>query len=688
MKAHMFGCAGGVGLVRARRAGVVAMFLLGAGISPVSAQDSGAMPGGIGPNGEARGAGAAIARGATDRTDSPSTATRAHNATVAGQVPFDDVRDFDFARRGFLATRADPLIRGADGHVVWDLSALDFVHGGVPATVNPSLWRHAQLLAIHGLFQVTDRIFQVRGFDISNITFVRGDRGWVVVDTLTTNETARAAYDLISERFGRLPITGIVYTHSHADHFGGTAGLIASGTDIPIVAPRGFLDAAVSENVLAGPAMSRRAAYQFGMPLDRDSSGSLGSGIGMGIPQGTQSLIPPNRTINATGEEVVIDGVRIRFQLTLGTEAPAEMNLAFPDWKVLDLAENANPSQHNILTPRGAAIRSAKAWADGLTEALDFFPGYDVLITSHGWPRFGEQEVADYIGRHRDAYAFLHDQTVRLMNQGLTGDEIAARLRLPSALEREWYNRPYYGSLSFNVRAVYQYYMGWYDANPVHLAPLPPEEGGRRYVEALGGDTRVLDLAREAYDRGDYTWSAELLNRLVFADPGNARARDLLARNYDQLAWQSENSVWRNIYRTGATELRDGVPRMPRANGVGVAAALPVGSLFDVLATRIDPEKAGDQHLRLAFVFPDRNAQVTVSLDNGVLTHRAGLSERAVDATLTVRYADFLAAFLGGVPLAPRIAAGEARIDGDAAAFGRLVSILDAPDPAFAIVTP
>ncbi|MEI9926906.1 MAG: alkyl sulfatase dimerization domain-containing protein [Sphingomonas sp.] len=536
-----------------------------------------------------------------------------------------------------------------------------------PATVNPSLWRQTRLLARAGLFKVTDHLYQVRGFDIANITFVRGTRGWIVIDTLTTVETAKAAYELVSEKLGRLPITAIVYTHSHADHFGGAGGLLPFAVPgVPILAPKGFLDAAVGENIVAGPAMTRRAAYQFGAPLGKGPTGTVGSGIGLAIPQGSSSLIPPTREIETTGTEIVLDGARLRFQVTPGTEAPAEMNIAFPEWKVVDMAENANASQHNILTPRGAVIRNAKAWADGLSEAIDLFAGYDVLIAGHGWPRFGAAEIADYLTKHRDAYAFLHDQTVRLMNKGLTGDEIAARLKLPATLEQQWYDRPYYGSLSFNARAVYQYYMGWYDANPAHLAPLPPEEGGRRYVEALGGAGRVRALAQAAYDKGDYAWAAELLNRAVFADAGDKEARELLARSYDQLAWQSENSVWRNIYLTGATELRHGVaPAPPRAAGAGLAAALPPADLFDVLAVRLDADKAGDARLRLAFVFPDRGAQVTVTIANGVLTHRGGPPTGPVDATLTVAYADLLAALLGGAPLAPKIASGEARISGD-----------------------
>lgn len=621
---------------------------------------------------------------AAAQVDPPSAATMARNKQAAADAPFGDRRDEDFVRRGFLGTRKDPVIRAADGHVVVDLRAFDFVRGTAPATVNPSLWREAGLIVRHGLFRVTDRIFQVRGFDVANVTFVKGDTGWVVIDTGTVAETTRAAYDLITEKLGARPVAAIVYTHSHADHYGGAEGLrpfLAAGA--PVIAPVGFLKAAVSENVIAGPAMGRRAAFQFGAPLDRSATGSLGSAIGAVIPNGTRGMIAPTREIAETGTELTLDGVRLKFQLTLGTEAPAEMNVGFPDWRVVDMAENANVSLHNILTPRGAVIRSAKAWADGLTDSLEMFPNSEVMIASHGWPRFGAAEVADYLGKHRDMYAFLHDQTVRLMNQGLTGEEIGAQLTLPASLRREWYDRPYYGSLSFNARAVYQYYMGWYDANPVHLAPLPPEEGGKRYVAAMGGAAHVRELAQSAYDAGDYPWAAELLNRAVFADPTDAAAKALLARCYDQLAWQSENAVWRNIYRTGATELRGGV-RAPGLRGDGgFLALLPTSDIFDMMATRLDPAKVGEAKATIAFVFPDRNERVAVSVANGVLTHRATIPAK-VDATVTIKRADLIAALAGGAPLAP----GVATIAGDRALLGRFAGWFDRPDPGFAIVTP
>lgn len=615
------------------------------------------------------------------RADPPSAATIAANQRAAEGAPFADQRDLDFASRGYLGTRADPVIRTADGRVAMDLNAFDFLKGEAPATVNPSLWRQSQLTAKHGLFQVTDRVWQVRGFDTANMTFVRGRTGWVVIDALTNIETAKAAYELVSEKLARRPITALIYTHSHGDHFGGGEGLkpfLAEGA--PVLAPAGFFKAAISESVIAGPAMARRAGYQFGMPVAKGPEGTVGVAIGSDIGRGTRGMLKPTAEIGEDGKAMLLDGVKTVFHLTPSTEAPAEMNLYFPDLGVLDLAENANPTQHNILTPRGALVRDAKAWAEGLSEAAYRFKGAKVLITSHGWPRFGQAEVADFLAKHRDIYAYLHDQSVRMMNQGLTGDEIAAKIRLPASLEREWYNRPYYGSLSFNARAVYQYYMGWYDANPVRLKVLPPEEGGKRYVEALGGPRRVMELAQAAYDKGDYGWAAELLNRLVFSGAGS-NARELLARCYEQLAWQSENALARNIYLTGALELKRGPSVPSRPGDGGFLPILPARDVFDMLATRIDPAKAGEGRLAIRFMFTDKGEAVTVRVANGVLTHRASEPGDKVDATVTGERAGILTAIMAGAPLTARVA-------GDGQAVARLASWLDAPDPRFAIVTP
>lgn len=628
---------------------------------------------------------------APDR-DGPSLQTRKHQAQALAERAFADREDFEFASRGFVGSRADHVIRNAAGQPVWDLSAFDFLKGEAPATVNPSLWRQAQLMSRHGLFRVSPRIWQVRGFDLANITFVKGDIGWIVIDTLGSVETAKAARELVDAKLGVRPIVAVLYTHSHVDHFGGAGGLITSedarSDKVQVIAPKGFLASAVSENVIAGPAMQRRATYQFGVNLRRDAGGQVNSGIGPGLATGTSSLIAPTREIERTGETITIDGVRMAFQLTPGTEAPAEMNIDFPDWRVVDLAENANATQHNILTPRGAIVRDAKVWAEGLTDSLALFGDSEVLITSHGWPRFGRLAINDYLAKHRDYYAFLHDQTVRLMNDGLNGDEIAARLKLPAALEQLWYDRPYYGSLSFNSRAVYQLYMGWYDANPAHLLPRPPIEAGRRYVAAMGGADKVLALAQNAYTDGDYGWAAELLDRLVMGDGDNKSAKALLARCYDQLGWQSENALWRNIYLTGAQELRDGAPApRPTIGQPALLTALSTPALFDLLAVRLDADKVGSGSVKLEFVFRDRNELTYVTVENGVLLHRPVAAPGPVDATLTVDRGAFLASVFGGQPLAAKVASGEAKIAGNPEALLRLMSWMDRKGGSFPIVT-
>ena len=620
---------------------------------------------------------------ATAQQDAPTPQTQARQRAAAASLPGDAAEDVSFATRGYLGTRADPVIRTADGRPVFRLGSLAFATGDAPGTVNPSLWRHAGLLGRHGLFQVTGRIWQVRGFDLANITFVRGTKGWVVVDALGSAETARAAYDLVSEKLGRRPISAVVITHSHSDHFGGVDGLVTPGdASAPVIVPAGFAEAAVSENVVAGPAMNRRAGYQFGVRLPQGPQGSMGSGIGPGLSLGTRALPRGDRVIDRDGTEMTVDGVRMRFQLTPGTEAPAEMNVAFPDWKVIDMAENANVTQHNILTPRGAVVRDTRAWVDGLTRAIEANGNAEVMIASHGWPRFGARAVRDYLTRHRDAYAYLHDQTVRLMNQGLTGDAIAARLALPPALSERWYNRPYYGSISFNARAVYQFYLGWYDGNPAHLAAYAPEEEGRRYVRAMGGPARVLDAANDAFATGDYGWAATLLNHLVLSGEGGPDARALLARSYRQLAWQSENSLWRNMYLTGAAELTD-QPPPPAApvDRAGLAASLSLDDLAIVLATRVDPAKAGEQQLSVRLAAADGTG-VTLRLEHGVLVR--GRDPQA-DVTLAGARPALVAAMLGD---RTRFADGSVTVTGRREVLARLAGVMDAPDPSFPIVLP
>jgi alkyl sulfatase BDS1-like metallo-beta-lactamase superfamily hydrolase len=625
--------------------------------------------------------------------DPPSAATIAAQARAQAALPFADRQDFDFASRGFVATRSDPKIVRADGGVAWDLTAYDFLKGPAPATANPGLWRQAQLLSKSGLFKVADRIWQVRNFDVANSTFIAGDTGWIVIDTLTTTETAKAALDLVNQNLGARPVVAIIYTHSHVDHFGGARGMVAQADvdsgKVKVIAPQGFVAEAVSENVLAGNAMFRRATYQFGLTMTPGPDSQITSGIGQSGARGTITLLPPNVTIDHTGQTMTVDGVRLEFQMTPGTEAPAEMNIFLPDFHALCMAENANVSMHNVLTPRGALVRDSKAWADDLTQSIRVFGDRtDVMFTSHGWPRFGRATLVAYLEDHRDAYEYLHDQSVRMMNEGLTGTEIANRIALPPSLAKDWFNQGFYGSMSFNSRAVYQRYMGWYDANPVNLAPLDPADESARYVAAMGGADRVIALARTAVAAGDDRWAATLLNRVVLADARNQGARDALAGVYDQLAYRDENSLWRNMYLTGAAELRKG-PATGLAPGLSIDLIrnTPTKMLFDLVGVRLNPEKVKDAHLTLALVFPERSETYYLRVRNDVLIAEPIAAPGPVDATFTLPRAQFIQALFTGASLKGPIASGAVKAGGDAAALDRLIGWLDTFRPDFPIVT-
>ena len=624
--------------------------------------------------------------------EAASATTRALNRAAAETLPFADREDDDFASRGFIAAWPEARINTADGRVAWDFTAYGGLDAAAPDTVNPSLWRHARLLTKAGLFRVSDRIYQVRGFDVSNMSIIVGDTGLILVDPLTTAETARAALVLARRTLGDKPVRAVIYTHSHADHFGGVRGVVEQADvdagRVQIIAPDGFLEHAVGENVIAGPAMSRRATFQFGASLAAGPQGQMTSGIGPAVAVGTVTLIPPTRTITRTGETLTVDGVQIVFQYTPGTEAPAEMNFYLPQFRALCLAENANVSMHNVLTPRGALVRDSKAWADYLTQSLRLYgAGSDLMFTSHGWPRWGNERVADFIASHRDAYKFLHDQSVRLMNQGLTGEEIAERLVLPDALARRWFNRGYYGTMSFNSKAVYQRYMGWYDGNPAHLQPLPPEEAGRRYVAAMGGPRKVLAEGRRAIAAGEYRWAAEVLDRLVFADPTNVAAKESLAQAHVQMGYQAESAIWRNMYLSAAKELREGVAARPLQTGsIDFIRNTPTEMVLDLLSVRLDPARAGTQAMKIALVFPERSERHLVTIRNGVLIHETNVPD-AADATVTMPRALFLQALLaptpGGLAGNPAV-----RAEGDVAMLGRFIGLFDSPDPSFAIVTP
>jgi alkyl sulfatase BDS1-like metallo-beta-lactamase superfamily hydrolase len=609
-------------------------------------------------------------------------------------VAADDRRDFEFAERGFIATRKDPIIKRPDGRAAYDLSSYRFLEGEAPDSANPSLWRQAQILTKHGLFKVADRIYQVRGFDVSTVSFIDAGAGWIVVDPLTTVEVARAALELLSERVAEKPVLAVIYSHSHVDHYGGVGGVAraadaASGA-VRIIAPEGFLEHAVSENIIAGPAMLRRARFQFGLTLQRSSDGEMTSGLGPCPSLGSGSLIAPNLLITHTGQEVTVGDVRMVFQLTPGTEAPAEMNFYLPQFRAVFMAENANLTMHNLLPARGALVRDAKAWADYLTESIRLFGDRsDVMFAAHGIPRFGMNEIVAFLNNHRDAYKFLHDQTVRLMNSGFTAPEIAEALKLPDVLSKQWFNRGYYGTMSHNSKAIYQRYLGWYDANPANLNPLPPEPAAKRYVEAMGGASSVLALAEKADAAGELRWAATLLNHVVFSDEGNKTARERLAGIYTRLAFESEAGTWRNIYLTGAQELRHGVANLPPGGmSIDVLTATTTPMLLDFAAVRVNPAKASARTFKINIELTDRNEQHLISVGNGVLIHEAGVSDANAGATARMKRPELLMTLLGGVPAAGRIASGDIAVDGDGSLYEALIALIEPISANFPVVTP
>lgn len=609
-------------------------------------------------------------------------------------VAADDGKDFEFAARGFIATRTDPIIRGPGGRVAFDLSSYGFLEGEAPDSANPSLWRQAKILTRHGLFKVADRIFQVRGFDVSTVSFIDAGAGWIVVDPLTTVEVARAALELLTEHVASKPVLAVIYSHSHVDHYGGVGGIttaaeVAAGK-VKVIAPEGFLEHAVSENIIAGPAMLRRARFQFGHTLPRGAEGEMTSGLGPCPSMGAMSLIAPTDLVTHTGQEITVGDVTMVFQLTPGTEAPAEMNFHLPQFRAVFMAENANLTMHNLLPARGALVRDAKAWADYLTQSIRLFAdNSDVMFAAHGVPRFGQAEIAAFLASHRDAYKFLHDQTVRLMNSGLTATEIAEVLTLPDVLARQWFNRGYYGTMSHNAKAVYQRYLGWYDANPANLNPLPPEPAARKYVAAMGGAAAVEAMAATAEADGELRWAATLLNHVVFADDTNQGARERLAGIYTRMAFEAEAGTWRNIYLTGAQELRHGPAQLPPAGFSGdVLSATTTSMLLDFAAVRINPQKAAARSFRINLELTDRKETHLISIGAGVLVHEENVSDPAAELTARMARPDFLLSLMAGMPIAPRIESGDVVMIGEAALYQALVDLIEPLTPNFPVVTP
>jgi alkyl sulfatase BDS1-like metallo-beta-lactamase superfamily hydrolase len=612
-----------------------------------------------------------------------------------------DPADLERVRRGFIAARTEPDILDEEGRVAIRTSAYDFLRDGreTPDTVNPHLWRHAVLNAHHGLFEVAPGVWQVRGYDISNVTFIAGTTGWVVIDPLTSAVTARASLDLVNRHIGERPVTAVIYTHSHVDHFGGVLGVtseddVANGRCV-IVAPEGFMHETVGENIIAGPAMARRAAYQFGPLLPPGPQGHVDCGLGNSTPVSPPGLLAPTHDITFTGQEMVLDGVRVVFQLTPETEAPAEMNFFFPDFGWLCMAENCSHTMHNLVPIRGALVRNALNWSKYINEAMEMFGDRtEVLFTSHNWPRWGRDDIRGFLTLQRDLYRWIHDQTMRCANKGMTPLEIAEHLRLPEEFLAHEHTRGFYGDLVHNVKAVYQRYLSWYDANPANLNRLSPTEAGRRYVDAFGGADRLLDVAQAAFDAGDYRWAAELGNHVVFADPSNQRARDLQADTLEQLGYQSESATFRNAYLTGAQELRHGKPKLTRgvARARVMIRAMTIEQVFDTLAVRVLSEQVSGLSATINWTFDDLvdtpDHRWVLGLSNRTLYAVRGRHEAGADVAVRTTRRRFLEVIAQTTTFMDEMATGNVTVEGDAQALLTVFANLDVFESGFAVVEP
>ena len=632
-------------------------------------------------------------------TEEATAITAEKNAEWYEKLDFSDRREFANAERGWLDNAEGKIIDGEDNRSAWDLLSYGDLNRDAPDTVNPSLWRNTQLNAKAGLFEVCDGIYQVRGFDMANTTFIRTDHGWIVFDVLMCKENMKAAKELMENRFGPLDIKAVLYSHSHVDHFGGVEGIItreqvadatlslkkqlASGKTL-VLAPAGFLKHAISENVYAGIAMARRAQFQYGTVLNKGEKGALSVGIGMGQSTGTVALIAPTYEIGEDVPKLTIDGLEIEFQLTPGTEAPAEMNTYFPKYRALWMAENCTGTLHNLYTLRGAEVRDANDWAKYIIEADQrFCSKTDVVFQSHNWPHWGE-EIHEYLLNTAAIYKFIHDQTLHYMNQGYTANEISAMLTLPEKLEKVWYTRPYYGTLAHNAKAVYQKYLGWYDANPVNLNPLPPSDTAKKLVEYLGSTELVLCKAKKDYAKGEYQWVAQITKELVYADPSNQKARNLCADALEQLGYQAESGAWRNAYLMGAAELRKGnLSGLARtANGLGSAMKeMTVDMLLDYIAILTDANAAQNDDVTLNLIVTDVNEKFYVTRKNGILLSYPGENRPDAQATVTCKRLQLFALMQG-------LQAGQVQVSGDTTALKRLLAYASKFEKTFNVIEP
>ncbi|MBA8865556.1 alkyl sulfatase BDS1-like metallo-beta-lactamase superfamily hydrolase [Pantoea agglomerans] len=624
-------------------------------------------------------------------------ATKQANDALYQQLPFDNKSDFEDAHKGFIAALPDAVIKGESGNVIWDPKQYAFIKEGekAPDTVNPSLWRQSQLINISGLFEVTPGIYQIRNLDLSNMTIIEGKEGVTVVDPLVSAETAKVGMDLYFKNRGKKPVVAVIYTHSHVDHYGGVRGVVdeadVKSGKVKIYAPAGFMESAVSENIMAGNVMSRRASYMYGNLLKADAKGQVGAGLGTTTSAGTVTLIAPTDYVTKTGEKRVIDGLTYDFMMAPGSEAPAEMLWFIEEKKVIQTAEDVTHTLHNTYSLRGAKIREPLPWSKYINDAINRWGGKaDILMAQHHWPTWGNENVSKLLKSQRDLYRYINDQTLRMANEGLTRDEIAAQFKLPPSLATMWANRGYYGSISHDVKATYVLYLGWFDGNPATLDELPPEDAAKKYVEYMGGADSILQKAKTDYDKGDYRWVAQVVSKVVFADPENKAARNLEADALEQLGYQAESGPWRNFYLTGAQELRNGVKQLPTPNTASpdTVRAMTPEMFFDYLALHINGEKAANAKAVLNVDFGEDGGKYKLELENGVLNHTANSEAQNADATLTLSRETLNKVILKEETLKQAQDKGDVKITGNADKVSELLGYMDKFDFWFNMVTP
>ncbi len=635
---------------------------------------------------------------ATDAPKDATATTITKNQNVSQTLPFNDKQSFEDADRGFIAPLPNNgVIKNATGRIVWDLSKFSFINKGskAPDTVNPSLWRQSQLVVMSGLYKVTDNIYQVRSADLSNITFIEGKNGIVIIDPLISTETAQAALNLYYQHRPRKPIVAVIYTHSHVDHYGGVRGVInekdVQNGKVKVIAPEGFMKNAVAENVMAGNAMSRRATYMYGNLLPPSSKGQVGAGLGVTTSSGTVSLIAPTQTITKNGQTLTLAGLKFIFYLAPDSEAPSEMFFYIPQYHALCTAEDATHTLHNVYSLRGAKIRDALAWSKYLNEVIYLWGDKaKVLFAPHHWPVWGTENIVHHLKMQRDLYRFINDQTLNLANQGYTMTQIAEMIKLPTSLSHYWSNRGYYGTVNHDVKATYVKYLGYFDGNPATLHILPPVAASKHYVTYMGGADAILKKAREDYKQGHYRWVAQVLNHVVFADPNNQAARNLEADALEQLGYQAESGPWRNFYLSGAKELREGVKKAsaPNTASPDTIRAMDLDLLFDYLGVKLDSQKTGDQKIILNFNFPDTHQKYILELENGTLNHIEGVQAKNADVTITLTRETLNQILLKQKTLQQEINAGKVKIQGDKQKLTSLLNMLDHFDFWFNIVTP